>query len=149
VKSWTSRSEQETELIGGAIVVHLPAEGVIHLSGDLGAGKTTLVRAMAAALGADPEEVASPTYAILHEYPRRSAPPILHLDCYRLSDDPREWEEIGLAETLSGPGLKFVEWPKEALSRYAAPAAVIEIAIGEEDEREVTFTSGNARSGGR
>jgi tRNA threonylcarbamoyladenosine biosynthesis protein TsaE len=141
VKSWTSRSERETELIGGALAVHLPAEGVIHLTGDLGAGKTTLVRAMAAALGADPLEVASPTFSILHEYPRRSAPPILHLDCYRLSDDPREWEEIGLAETLTGPGLKFVEWPKEGLSRYAPPAAVIDIAIGDDDQREVKLTS--------
>ncbi|HUP47535.1 MAG TPA: tRNA (adenosine(37)-N6)-threonylcarbamoyltransferase complex ATPase subunit type 1 TsaE, partial [Thermoanaerobaculia bacterium] len=111
-------TEAETAAAGREIARALPPEAVVHLVGDLGSGKTFLVRAIAAELGADPLEVASPSFAIVHEYPRPGGPPIVHIDGYRLSDRPREWMEIGIPELLSGPGLKLVEWPKREFEQF-------------------------------
>jgi tRNA threonylcarbamoyladenosine biosynthesis protein TsaE len=66
-------TESDTERAGREIARTLSADAVVHLIGDLGAGKTFLARAIAAELGADPHEVASPSFAIMHEYPRTNA----------------------------------------------------------------------------
>ena len=100
--------EADTERAGREIARTLDRDAVVHLIGDLGAGKTFLARAIAAELGADPHEVASPSFAIVHEYPLRRGAPIVHIDGYRLSDNRREWLEIGIPEMLSGPGVKLI-----------------------------------------
>jgi tRNA threonylcarbamoyladenosine biosynthesis protein TsaE len=130
-------SEAETEAAGREIAHLLPAEGVFHLIGDLGAGKTFLIRAIVTELGADPLEVASPTFAIVHEYDRPQGPPIVHIDGYRLSEKPREWMEIGIPELLQSPGLKFIEWPKEPFRHFAPRTGEIEIQVNEDDSRTV------------
>jgi len=68
-RRWICPTEEETAAAGREIAGLLPPDAVVHLIGDLGAGKTFLARAIAAALGADPAEVASPSFAIVHEYP--------------------------------------------------------------------------------
>jgi len=73
--TWLCTTEEATIAAGREIARMLPADAVVHLVGDLGSGKTFLARAMAAALGADPRDVASPSFAIVHEYPRPSGPP--------------------------------------------------------------------------
>jgi len=73
-------TEAESEAAAREIARTLTADAVVHLVGDLGAGKTFLARAIAAELGANPLDVASPSFAIVHEYPRRSGPPIIHID---------------------------------------------------------------------
>ena len=112
------RTEEETAEAGRAIARTLAPNAVVHLIGDLGAGKTFLVRAIAAELGADPREVASPSFAIVHEYPRPNADPIIHIDGYRLSESRREWMEIGIPEMLAGPGVKLIEWPKREFEEF-------------------------------
>ena len=131
-------SESDTESAGREIARTLPPDAVVHLVGDLGAGKTFLARVIAAELGADPLEVASPTFAIVHEYPRPGAPPIIHIDAYRLTENRREWLEIGIPELLAGPGLKLIEWPKRAFEEFEDSHVDIEIRVRDDGAREIT-----------
>lgn len=142
IRTFLAKDEQETAAAGQAIAALTGPEELIYLHGDLGAGKTTLIRAVAAALGADPLEVASPTFAIVHEYPTERGDVIVHLDCYRISDDLREWEEIGIPDILQQPGVKFVEWPKERFDLYATPTAEIALTVREDHGREIVFRRG-------
>ncbi|HYC61954.1 MAG TPA: tRNA (adenosine(37)-N6)-threonylcarbamoyltransferase complex ATPase subunit type 1 TsaE [Thermoanaerobaculia bacterium] len=131
---WT---EADTERAGREIARSLSPDAVVHLVGDLGAGKTFLARAIAAELGADPHEVASPSFAIVHEYPRRGAPPIVHIDGYRLSDNRREWLEIGIPEMLGGSGVKLIEWPKEAFTEFEDSHVEIRITVRDDGARQI------------
>jgi tRNA threonylcarbamoyladenosine biosynthesis protein TsaE len=124
--------ETETAAAGRDIARTLAPEAVVHLVGDLGAGKTFLVRAIAAELGANPADVASPTFAIVHEYPIDGRAPIIHIDGYRLSENRREWMEIGIPELLLGPGVKLIEWPKRDFAEFED--GHVEIAIRVEDD---------------
>lgn len=103
-------SAEQTEKVGAALGRLLGAGDVITLSGELGGGKTCFTRGVVA--GAAPgsaEQVASPTFAILNEYP--GAVPIHHYDCYRLRgcDDA---VELGLEDHLQGNGICLIEWPE-------------------------------------
>jgi tRNA threonylcarbamoyladenosine biosynthesis protein TsaE len=130
-------TESETEAAGRAIARTLSPDAVVHLVGDLGAGKTFLVRAIAAELGANPLDVASPSFAIVHEYPRRGAQPIIHIDAYRLSDNRREWLEIGIPEMLAGPGVKLIEWPKHAFEEFEDSHVEVRITVREDGARVI------------
>lgn len=134
-------SEEDSERAGREIARTLAPDAVVHLSGDLGAGKTFLARAIAAELGADPSEVASPSFAIVHEYPRRGAPPIIHIDGYRLGDRRREWLEIGIPEMLSGPGVKLIEWPKREFEEFEDGHVEVQIRVREDGAREIEVLS--------
>lgn len=134
---YTCPTEADTERAGREIARTLGRDAVVHLVGDLGAGKTFLVRAIASELGADPKEVASPSFAIIHEYPRRGAPPIIHIDGYRLSENRREWLEIGIPELLSGPGVKLIEWPKEAFTEFEDEHVEVRIRVLDDGTRAV------------
>ena len=130
-----------TEAIGHALASRLEPDAVVLLDGDLGAGKTVLVRGLASGLGLDRTAVQSPTFTIVHEHgatPGTSAR-LIHVDLYRL--EPEETESVGIDEMLAGPGLKAVEWserlptvPPRAvrirLSRRDRGMRVIEIEDG-------------------
>lgn len=131
--------ETDTAAAGSEIAKSLPADAVVHLTGDLGAGKTTLVRSIAASLGADPLEVSSPSFAIVHEYPIAGGDPIIHIDGYRLSDSRREWMEIGIPEMLGGPGIKLIEWPKDAFAEFEESHFEIAIDVRPDETRVVMF----------
>ena len=136
--SFKCRSEEETAAAGGEIARSLSPHAVVHLVGDLGSGKTFLARAIAAALGADPREVASPSFAIVHEYPRPSGDPVIHIDGYRLSENRREWLEIGIPELLAGPGVKLIEWPKREFDEFEDSHVEITIQAAEDGTRDIT-----------
>jgi tRNA threonylcarbamoyl adenosine modification protein YjeE len=131
-------TEADTERAGREIARSLDPNATVHLSGDLGAGKTFLARAMAAELGADPKEVASPSFAIIHEYPRTGSAPIIHIDGYRLSENRREWLEIGIPEILSGPGVKLIEWPKREFEEFEDSHVEVQIHVRDDGTREIT-----------
>ena len=135
-----ARTEAETEAFGREIARQLPPDATVHLIGDLGSGKTFLVRAIAAELGADPLEVSSPSFAIVHEYPIPNGEPIIHIDGYRLSDNRREWLEIGIPEMLAGPGIKLIEWPKREFEQFEDSHMEIQIRVLEDGSREITAT---------
>lgn len=96
--------------LGARIAASLQAGDVVALSGALGAGKTTLARAIIAACG-HAGEVPSPSYTILETYPD-CAPPLVHADFYRL-EDANELAELGLDDYRSGAAL-IAEWPEHA-----------------------------------
>nr|WP_245638646.1 tRNA (adenosine(37)-N6)-threonylcarbamoyltransferase complex ATPase subunit type 1 TsaE [Hydrogenophaga palleronii] len=96
------------------------AHATLTLQGDLGAGKTTLVRHLLRALGVQ-GRIKSPTYAVVEPHtagghaalPAGQALMVWHFDFYRFND-PREWEDAGFRELFASPGLKLVEWPERA-----------------------------------
>ena len=93
--------------LGASLTPRFQAGDVVLLEGELGAGKTTLVRGILAGLGWK-QEVRSPTFNLLHTYPNLS-PPVVHADLYRVSS----WQGIGLEDYLEG-SLCLVEWPDRA-----------------------------------
>jgi tRNA threonylcarbamoyladenosine biosynthesis protein TsaE len=139
-QTYLCRDEAATEAAGREIARTLSPDAVVHLVGDLGAGKTFLARAMASELGANAIEVASPTFAIVHEYPIPGRAPIIHIDGYRLSENRREWMEIGIPELLQGPGVKLIEWPKREFDEFEDGHVEIAIRLLDEGAREIVVT---------
>ncbi len=135
--NYVCATEADTERAGREIARALSPDAIVHLVGDLGAGKTFLARAIAAELGANPLVVASPSFAFVHEYPRAGAPPIIHIDGYRLSENRREWFEIGIPEMLGGPGVKLIEWPKRAFEEFEDAHVEVTIRVRDDGAREI------------
>ena len=131
-----SRSEQETIALGHLLAGMLRAPMLVVLRGDLGMGKTTLVRGLAAALGADAREVTSPTFTLVHEYAGEQTR-LIHLDLYRLEEE-RQLDSIGLWELAeAADGLLMVEWGHRFASVMEQADAEIEITAGEEEDERL------------
>ncbi len=106
-------------LAGVLATIPLAEQGfAIYLSGDLGSGKTTLVRHLLAALGI-PGPIKSPSYALLEPYNGPSFG-VYHFDLYRFSSAD-QWADAGFDEIVAGPGLQLVEWPEQAAGSLAPP----------------------------
>ena len=105
-RTFYAADEDATRRLGAALAEVLPAGAVIALCGPLGAGKTRLVQAVAAAAGVPAGAVVSPTFVLVAEYPGRR--PIFHLDVYRLRDE-EEFLALGPEEYFSAGGWTFVE----------------------------------------
>jgi tRNA threonylcarbamoyladenosine biosynthesis protein TsaE len=116
----------------------------IALHGDLGAGKTTLVRHLLRALGAQ-GRIKSPTYAVVEPYELPQFP-AWHFDFYRF-DDPREWEDAGFRDIFAGPGLKIAEWPDKAAAVLPVADLEVEIALDADDRRRLVTLTPNTRRG--
>lgn len=122
-----TRGAAETEALGERLAAVLGPDDVVYLEGDLGAGKTAFARGLARGLGAPEREVASPTFALLHEYAGPGGPIVLrHLDLYRLSDSARELEVLGLPEAVAGAPV-CVEWPRRVLKDLLPPTVEVRI----------------------
>jgi tRNA threonylcarbamoyladenosine biosynthesis protein TsaE len=106
-------SEEETEQLGRALAGLVEPGVVIGLMGPLGAGKTRLTRALAEALGVDPQAISSPTFVLIHEYAGRL--PVYHFDTYRLAG-PAEFEALGPWDYFEGEGVCLVEWADRVLN---------------------------------
>lgn len=113
----------------------------IELHGDLGAGKTTLVRHLLQALGVQ-GRVKSPTYAVVEPYELPGLA-IWHFDFYRFSD-PREWEDAGFRDIFASPGLKLAEWPEKAAGFLPRADLVIHLEALNDDARQVTLSAQTA-----
>ena len=105
-------TESELAAWGAEFARTLPIPVCVALQGELGAGKTTLVRAIARALGVS-EPVTSPTYALVHEY-RSPRAPVIHVDLYRL-ERAAQLPQIGWHDFVASPAVLLVEWPERAL----------------------------------
>ena len=129
---WLAASEQETEVLGRALGESLEAGSIVALNGNLGAGKTRLVRAIAAALGVSGVRVTSPTFVLIHEYAGRL--PVYHFDTYRLRDID-EFLELGADELLQSEGVCLVEWADRVAEALPEDLLRIEIEIAGETAR--------------
>jgi tRNA threonylcarbamoyladenosine biosynthesis protein TsaE len=106
-----TRAPEETIRLGKTIGELLRPGDVVALTGDLGAGKTTLAKGIAAGAGVEDEsEVTSPTFVLVNEYPGRF--PVYHVDLYRLQEAP-EAEDLGWEEFIFGEGVSLLEWAEK------------------------------------
>jgi tRNA threonylcarbamoyladenosine biosynthesis protein TsaE len=121
-----ARSEEEMIAAGRAIARSLPAQAVVILTGDLGAGKTTLAKGIAAErAGVSTDEVSSPTFTLIHEY--GDPVTVCHADLYRLETDA-EVLGLGLEEYFDRPILTLIEWGERFEHLLPAPLHRIEIS---------------------
>lgn len=129
--------EDDTRAFAERLAGHPALAGAfIALHGDLGAGKTTLVRHLLRALGVQ-GRIKSPTYAVVEPY-ELPGQPAWHFDFYRF-DDAREWEDAGFRDIFAGGGLKLAEWPEKAGALLPPADLDIHIALAGDDSRQVTL----------
>ena len=134
-----SRNEEELISIGKNIGSLLNSGDIIVLSGDLGAGKTTLTKGIAKGLNIS-QMIKSPTYTIVREYEGRL--PLYHLDVYRIGDDP---DSIDLDDFLYGDGVTIIEWGELLDEDLLGDYLLISIAH-HGDGRQLTFEAFGPRS---
>ena len=140
---FTTESGAETVEAGRKLAQLLTPPQLLILSGDLGTGKTTLVKGIAEALdAAEADEVTSPTFTLIHEYDgARDGQPVklFHLDVYRLEGE-RQLETLGLDELLTPDALVLVEWGEKFKSIRKKATGEIVIASTGGDARRITVT---------
>lgn len=132
--------EAATQALGRTLAASLRAGDAVCLTGPLGAGKSTLARALIRALTTPDEEVPSPTFTLVQFY-ETPAFPLAHFDLYRLSD-PDEAYEIGLDEALDN-GVALIEWPQRLEERLPATRLDIDIALDGDARRAVITRHGD------
>lgn len=143
VKTLCWQDETQTQAFAQALAAR-PAlrTATLELQGDLGAGKTTLVRHLLRALGV-PGRIKSPTYAVVEPHQAQTPDGLLniwHFDFYRFND-PREWEDAGFRDLFASPGLKISEWPDQARSVLPVPDLEIKLSVAEDASRMATLTA--------
>lgn len=125
-----------TEAFGRALAAKVRPGDVVALSGQLGAGKTSIARGLLAALGLE-GEAPSPSFAIVQPYePPETVFPVLHIDLYRI-DDPDEAEELGLDDARAD-SLLLVEWPERLPDGFWADALWLTLTIEADGSRALT-----------
>ena len=130
-----TRGPRETEAAGARIAAALAPGDVVHVLGELGAGKSTFVRGACRALGVR-APVTSPTFAIGHRYGAADGLVVAHLDLYRLQSLAAEDPDL-LADYLGEGRIAFVEWPPESAGDLGAPRLTVELAHVDGDRRRV------------
>ena len=147
IRVFTTHSAEETIEVGREIAKFLDPPKVMLLRGDLGAGKTTLVKGIAAALdAAEPEEVTSPTFTLIHEYAGRSVEHanlgetilLYHLDLYRI-ENQRQLDTLGMEELMTPQSVLLIEWGEKFPSVTARCDGEIVIETLHGDERRITL----------
>lgn len=138
MKTFQTHSAEETTELGRQIAAELKPGNIVLLRGDLGAGKTTLVKGIAEGFeAAKADDVTSPTFTLIHEY-RGPAATLYHIDLYRI-DTQRELDTLALDDLMTPQSILLIEWG-EKFERFAKERDV-EIAIEHEgaDERSISL----------
>lgn len=134
-----TRSSEETIARGREIGASLKAPVLVLLSGDLGAGKTTLTKGIASGMGAVAEDdVTSPTFTLVHKY----GPRLYHVDLYRIEGE-HDFDTLGLEDVFSGDAVVIVEWPERARLRTEWPKLRIHLEHIDEDTRKICIEEEN------
>jgi len=132
-----THSAEETILRGREIGASVKPPVLILLSGDLGAGKTTLTKGIVSGLGAAPEEeVTSPTFTLVHRYDHGAR--VYHVDLYRVADF-HDLETLGLEDVFSENAVVIVEWPEKLTLRTDWPIVRIQLEHVSEDTRKISI----------
>jgi tRNA threonylcarbamoyladenosine biosynthesis protein TsaE len=130
-----THSSEETIQRGREIGAQLKAPVLVLLSGELGAGKTTLTKGIASGLGAAGEdEVTSPTFTLVHKYDRGAM--VYHVDLYRIADF-HDLETLGLEDVFAEKAVVIVEWPDKLTLRTDWPIVRIQLEHVSEDTRRI------------
>lgn len=131
--TYRTASEEETIALGEQLATTLPRKGVVLLIGNLGAGKTTLAKGIAHGRGAaEPDEVSSPTFTLIHEY----GAGVYHIDLYRL-DEPRQVATLGLDELFDRDALVLIEWGERFPALMPAHRTEIYLRTVADESREI------------
>ena len=130
-------SEADTQIFAQHLAAQ-PAlrQAFIELHGELGAGKTTLVRHLLRALGVQ-GRIKSPTYTVVEPHEAGDLN-IWHFDFYRFTD-PREWEDAGFRDIFASPGLKLAEWPENAAGALPAADLSISLTVLADESRQISL----------
>jgi tRNA threonylcarbamoyladenosine biosynthesis protein TsaE len=132
-----TRSREETVRRGREIGERLKPPVLILLSGDLGAGKTTLTKGLSSGLGAAKEdEVTSPTFTLVHKYER--GPRVYHIDLYRI-DSAQDFDTLGLEEIFDDTAVVIIEWAEKLKLRTDWPVLRIKLEHVSDDERRISI----------
>jgi tRNA threonylcarbamoyladenosine biosynthesis protein TsaE len=128
-----TQSEEETIAAGEKLAAELPPKAVVLLIGNLGAGKTTLAKGIVKGLGAaQPDEVSSPTFTLIHEY----SPSVYHIDLYRL-DREDQVATLGLDEILDRTAVVLIEWGERFPRLMPKERTEIYLRTTGDDSREI------------
>ncbi len=141
MKKWLATAEQ-TEQLGAELYQQLSDKQVIYLIGELGAGKTTLVRGFLRAAGHQ-GTVKSPTYTLVEEYIVNGRA-FFHFDLYRLSD-PEELEWIGIRDYFDQEAISFIEWPQRGQGQLPEADLIIKLELENSGRRVEIIHTDNAR----
>jgi tRNA threonylcarbamoyladenosine biosynthesis protein TsaE len=128
-----TQSEEETIALGETLAAELPPKAAVLLIGNLGAGKTTLAKGIVKGLGAaEPDEVSSPTFTLIHEY----SPSVYHIDLYRL-DTPAQLATLGLDEIFDREAVVLIEWGEKFPALMPEMRIEIHLRTTGENSREI------------
>ncbi|HEV2022146.1 MAG TPA: tRNA (adenosine(37)-N6)-threonylcarbamoyltransferase complex ATPase subunit type 1 TsaE [Terriglobales bacterium] len=145
---YTTHSAAETVALGRRLAAQLKPPKLVILRGELGAGKTTLVKGIAEGFHAAAEEqVTSPTFTLIHEY-RGPKANVFHVDLYRV-DTERELETLGLDDLFDRRSVILIEWGEKFERFERERDAEIVLERKSENDRKIVFTTESRRRGGR
>jgi tRNA threonylcarbamoyladenosine biosynthesis protein TsaE len=132
-----THSPEETIAYGREIGAGLKMPALILLTGELGAGKTTLTKGIASGAGAaEIDEVTSPTFTLVHKYERGTR--VYHIDLYRIGD-ARDFETLGLEDLFSERAVVIIEWPEKMALRTDWPVMRIQLEHVDENTRGISI----------
>ena len=135
--AYRTATEAETIELGRKIARELPPRAVVLLIGNLGAGKTTLAKGIVNGLGAaEIEEVASPTFTLIHEY---GGGKVFHIDLYRM-EDARDVATLGLEDVFDREAVVLIEWGERFPQLMPPERVEIRIEAADNDERKIVVT---------
>src|ERR1700686_1049624 len=132
-----TQSEEATIALGEALAAELPPQALVLLIGNLGAGKTTLAKGIVKGLNAaEPDEVSSPTFTLIHEY----GSGVYHIDLYRL-DTAAQVASLGLEEIFDRPAIVLMEWGERFTELMPEERIEIRLRSTGEESREIEVTT--------
>ena len=134
-RTFRTQSEEETIALGESLAAELPSKVIVLLIGELGAGKTTVAKGIVKGLGAaQPDDVSSPTFTLIHEYGRN----VYHIDLYRL-DRPEEVATLGLDEIFDRNAIVLIEWGERFPTLMPEHRIEIRVEALDENSRRIAI----------
>jgi tRNA threonylcarbamoyladenosine biosynthesis protein TsaE len=142
VKKYISKDPDETKEIGFRLGKLLRPGDVVGLYGELGSGKTTLVKGIAKAFGIEDKDIVSASFTIITEYD--TTPPFSHIDLYRIEKDT-ELDEVGFWDHIKGDGISVIEWAEKAEKSLPEEMIKIRLKSLSGEIREITIEGKDAK----